>query len=233
MAIDLYTVTTPTLGTVLRAARERRDLSVRQLAAQAGLSPGFLTRVEHDRANPTWRTIEQLAAALQAEPTLRLVADEGTVAGTARLVAHETPLGRLLRQRVDVLFPLSLFVRSRIAFVATGSVAALLQGFPTPVTELHVIVEDSNETLLALQQLLLDQVLLFNELEPDELREVVQRSWAIGDCAVNIRLASELPASQPIALDGMSVPVVLPQTLLNHPEVAATLRISPVQSSDL
>jgi transcriptional regulator with XRE-family HTH domain len=222
-----------TLGRALRRARERRGLAVRELATAAGLSPGFLSRVELDQANPTWRTIRDLAAALRAEPQLRLIPEEAAVAKTAALVADKSPLGRLLAQPVNAFTPLSCFVQYKVAFVVTGSVAALLQGLPTPVQDLEIVVLDSDDALLALQQLLLDQLLLFQELEVDELREIVQRSWAIGECAVGIVVAAELPASQPISLDDFEVRVALPQLLLEDPEVAATIRIAPMRSSDL
>jgi transcriptional regulator with XRE-family HTH domain len=224
---------TPTLGQVLRKARERRGLGLRELATQAGLSPSFLTRVERDLANPTWRTIEGIAAALQAEPLLRLVADEAAVAGAAALIDHHSPLQRLLRQPVNTLFVLELFVRFGVPFVVAGSVAGLFQGLPTPVHGLQVLVKDDDEALEKLSDLLANRQLLFADVEPEELREFVQRSWDIDDCEVTITLVEELPASESISLDDVEVRVVLPQSLLADPEVAATLRISTMRSSEL
>lgn len=224
---------TPTLGQVLRKARERRGLGVRALAGQAGLSPSFLTRVERDAANPTWQTIECIAAALQAQPLLRLVADEGAVDNAAKLIARHSPMQRLLRQPVNPVFALEWFAHYAVSFVVAGSVAAMLQGFPTPVEGLHVLVRDDDETLEKLNDLLGARQLLFADVEPDELREMVQRSWPFDDCEVVITLVNELPPSTVIVLDDFDVRVLPPQALLEDPEVASTLRISPMGSSEL
>jgi len=71
------------LGEVFRHAREQRRLSQRELAVRAGLSSSFITRLERDLTNPTWQTIEKLAAVLGAEPRLRLVPNRNAVTSTA------------------------------------------------------------------------------------------------------------------------------------------------------
>jgi len=224
---------TPTLGQVLRKARERRGLGIRALAGQAGLSPSFLTRVEQDAANPTWRSIECIAAALQAQPLLRLIADESAVENAAKLIDRHSPMQRLLRQPVNTVFALEWFVHYAIPFVVAGSVAAMLQGFPTPVEGLRVLVRDDDAALEKLSDLLASQQLLYVDVEPEELREMVQRPWPFDDCEVVISLVDELPPSTTIVLEDFEVRVVMPQTLLEDPEVASTLRISPMGSSEL
>jgi transcriptional regulator with XRE-family HTH domain len=224
---------TPSLGQVLRKARERRGLGVRALAGQAGLSPSFLTRVERDAANPTWQTIQCIAAALQAEPLLRLVAEEAAVENAAKLINRHSPMQRLLRQPVNTVLALEWLAHYAVPFVVAGSVAALLQGFPTPVESLHVLVLDNDEALEKLSEVLLAHHLLFADLEPEELRRTVQRSWSFDDCEVVITLVDDLPPSTVIVLDNFEVRVVTPQTLLEDPEVASTLRISSMGSSEL
>lgn len=224
---------TPSLGHVLRKARERRGLGIRALAGQAGLSPSFLTRLERDAANPTWQTIQCIAAALQAQPLLRLIADEAAVENAAKLIDRHSPMQRLLRQPVNTVFVLEWFVHCAVPFVITGSVAALLQGFPTPVEGLHVLVLDNDEALEKLSEVLMAHHLLFADVESDELRRTVQRSWPFDDCEVVITLVDELPPSTAIVLDDFEVRVVTPQTLLEDPEVASTLRISSMGSSEL
>jgi transcriptional regulator with XRE-family HTH domain len=224
---------TPTLGQVLRKARERRGLGLRETATRAGVSPSFLTRVERDAANPTWRTIECIAAALLAQPLLRLVADEAAVAEANALIERHSPLQRLLHQPVKTVITLEWFAHYTIPFVIEGSVAAILQGIPTPVEGLRVLVKNDDEALEKLGELLFTRNLLFVELEPEELREIVERSWPFDECDVTIRLVDELPPSETVSLDNFDVRVVLPQALLNDPEVAATLRISTMGSSEL
>ena len=225
----------PTPGAVLRRARERRGLTVTRLAALAGLSPSFVTRLERDTMNPTWRTIQRLAQALECTPLLRLAPDQAAVAGAQALVAHATPLQLLLRQPVNAVPALDWLAHFKVPHVVTGAVAALLQGFPTPVVDLRVSVRDDDTSLTALGQLLLSQQLLFGELEPDELRDIVAaRSWTVGDCEVWVTLTDELPRSTSIDLgDDIRIAALPPYDLLDDPEVASTIRISPMRSSDL
>jgi len=203
------------------------------VATQAGVSPSFLTRVEQDHANPTWQTIESIAGALRSQPLLRLVPDEAAVAEAAALIDRHSPLQRLLHQRVNTVFALEWLVHYKIPFVIAGSVAAMLQGLPAPIEGLHVLVINDDEALEKLGELLLARHLLFAELDPEELRDIVERTWPFDDCDVTITLVDELPPSETLALDQFEVRVLLPQALLDDPEVAATLRISRMGSSEL
>ncbi len=54
----------PTLGPLLRKRRRLLDLTLRQLCDRAGLSVGYLSQVENDKAVPTLGTLAQIAAAL-------------------------------------------------------------------------------------------------------------------------------------------------------------------------
>ncbi len=57
-------------GEKLRAARDRRLLSQRELAEKAGLSPTTILKLEADRVDdPHPRTIRKLAEALGVDPT--------------------------------------------------------------------------------------------------------------------------------------------------------------------
>src|SRR3954454_1741720 len=104
----------------------------------------------HDAANPTWRVLECLAAALKVSAELRLVPDEDAVATAAKLVEHLSPLQRLLKQPVRTVDALLLLSGYRVPFVVTGAVAALLQGFPTPFQDMRVLVRDDDAALEAL-----------------------------------------------------------------------------------
>ena len=96
-----------------------------------------------------------------------------------------------------------------------------------------MLVRDNDDALEKLSDLLASQQLLYVDVEPDELREMVQRPWPFDDCEVVITLVDELPPSTTIVLEDFEVRVVMPQTLLEDPEVASTLRISPMGSSEL
>jgi transcriptional regulator with XRE-family HTH domain len=51
----------------LRVLRERRELTQEQLAARAGISRGYLARLETARHDPTLTTLEKLAKALKVK----------------------------------------------------------------------------------------------------------------------------------------------------------------------
>jgi transcriptional regulator with XRE-family HTH domain len=53
----------------LRELREQAGLSREQLAERAGLKIGGVRDLEQGRRDPTWRTVLQLAAALQVQVT--------------------------------------------------------------------------------------------------------------------------------------------------------------------
>lgn len=162
-----------------------------------------------------------------------MVADDAAVKNAAGLIERHSPLQRLLHQPVNVVFALEWFVHYAVPFVINGSVAAMIQGFPTPVEGLSVLVRDDDEAMEKLSDVLASQQLLFTDVEPDELRDMAQRSWPFDDCEVTITLVDALPPSEPVSLGDFEVPVVLPQALLDDPEVAATLRIAPMGSSEL
>jgi transcriptional regulator with XRE-family HTH domain len=52
------------LAHVIRALRERRGLSQEALAHAAQLTMSSYARIERGQANPTWRTVSQIAEAL-------------------------------------------------------------------------------------------------------------------------------------------------------------------------
>ncbi len=55
---------TPVLGPLVRKRRKALGLTLRALCDRAGLSPGYLSQVENDKAVPTLGTLAQVAHAL-------------------------------------------------------------------------------------------------------------------------------------------------------------------------
>jgi len=53
----------------IKALREQRGLSQESLAAKAGVSRGYLARLETGRHDPTVGTVEKLAKALRVKVT--------------------------------------------------------------------------------------------------------------------------------------------------------------------
>ncbi len=54
--------------TPLATLRRRRLLTLRALAALAGVTPVTVMRIEHDTVVPTFKTMAKIAAALGVEP---------------------------------------------------------------------------------------------------------------------------------------------------------------------
>src|SRR5205823_3055121 len=63
------------LGTRIRAARMRRELSVAELAASAGVSKSLISQIERGIAAPSIDTVRRLASALQV-PVFSLFLEE-------------------------------------------------------------------------------------------------------------------------------------------------------------
>jgi transcriptional regulator with XRE-family HTH domain len=55
----------PRLGHAIRELRETAGVTQEDLAYQAGISTGSLSRIECSQANPTWTTVTRVAAALE------------------------------------------------------------------------------------------------------------------------------------------------------------------------
>jgi transcriptional regulator with XRE-family HTH domain len=60
------------LASRIKALRARRRLSQEALAAKAGISRGYLARLETGRQDPTVGTVEKLAKALRVKMTALL-----------------------------------------------------------------------------------------------------------------------------------------------------------------
>lgn len=78
----------PTLGQMLKDAREQAGYSIRGLAAKAGLDQANVTRIENgQRTTPQAETVLKLARALDVDPgpwLARIGVDPGSVLPTTR-----------------------------------------------------------------------------------------------------------------------------------------------------
>jgi transcriptional regulator with XRE-family HTH domain len=52
------------LGAVIRDVRTEKGLSLEALAGEAGISKNMLSLIERGEGNPSWSTVEGIAAAL-------------------------------------------------------------------------------------------------------------------------------------------------------------------------
>jgi transcriptional regulator with XRE-family HTH domain len=54
----------PALGAAIRTLRDERDLKQLDVAEDAGITVAHLSKIERGKVNPTWGTVEAIAAAL-------------------------------------------------------------------------------------------------------------------------------------------------------------------------
>lgn len=79
-----------TFGECLRGIRERKGLSVRQLAYAAGVEPGYVSKLENDLANASNDKLEALAVALNVNPHI-LMLMAGRLSDEVVAVARKHP----------------------------------------------------------------------------------------------------------------------------------------------
>jgi len=89
-----------TLGEVLRGARVKLDLGLRELAKQLGITPSYLSDIEYDRRVPSEDVLSQLAKALDLELD-HLMALAGRVGDTAERYLKRHPAAGVLFRRIS------------------------------------------------------------------------------------------------------------------------------------
>jgi len=94
------------LGARIRALRQARRLTLRQLAVRAGVTESFLSQVEREVASPSIATVQRIARALDVS--------------IAQLFAEEPSTGRVVRREA----------RRRVAYPGLRSVDEFLTSNP-------------------------------------------------------------------------------------------------------
>ncbi len=103
-------------GAKLRQLRRERNLTLKQMSTALGVSPAYLSALEHGkRGLPTWYMVHRIIAYFnviwdEAEELQRLaeVSDPRVVVDTAGLEPEATELANLLSQRIRGLSKASL-----------------------------------------------------------------------------------------------------------------------------
>jgi transcriptional regulator with XRE-family HTH domain len=91
-----------TLGERIRELREKRDLSVRELAKKIGVSAPFLSDVELGRRHPSDDVLKSIAAILETSfEELHKHDSRPPVQELRRMAASDPAMGFALRQVVD------------------------------------------------------------------------------------------------------------------------------------
>lgn len=92
-----------TIGHRIRAARTESRLSLRDLAAAAGLSPGFVSQVERGLTDPSMESLRRIAAALHV-PMFDLFQDGSgngpAVVRAGSRVSIQSPQGGITYSRI-------------------------------------------------------------------------------------------------------------------------------------
>lgn len=95
MVVTIGNMDTPTTGQRVRALREQRGLTLRELARRAGVSSAYLSRLEDDYTNPKLAELRLVASALEV-PLAGVTGEEHTFDEmTKRINAHPSLAGRV------------------------------------------------------------------------------------------------------------------------------------------
>lgn len=127
----------------MRAARQQRGLSQRQLAERAGLSPDRVARIESGKVSPQWRTVVRLLEAVGLAPQLALTAQEPgeelrrwlALSTSQRLHCSLGGTGGVrFELQLEVWRDLQALARGRVVVLSpAASVGVWLPGRPAPV----------------------------------------------------------------------------------------------------
>ncbi|MBJ8348777.1 helix-turn-helix domain-containing protein [Antrihabitans sp. YC2-6] len=150
----------PQLGRAIRTIRRRRSLTLTQLAERSGLSIPFLSQVENNRANPSLRSLSQIAAALDcATSDVVAEADAGRVvhvspapesfaAADRSLVAPGGPIEVTeTRRRAGSGVGAQVHAHDCVLYVAAGNVELSITATGEP--RIHRLVEGDSVVVAA------------------------------------------------------------------------------------
>lgn len=93
-------MTASRLGDVIRDARTKADLTLRDLATKLKLTPSYLSDIENDRRIPSEEVIRQLADALHLRPD-DLLAMAGRMGEQAERYLKQHPTAGVLFRRIS------------------------------------------------------------------------------------------------------------------------------------
>ena len=99
---DLATAATPTLGSLLRALRDRHHWTLKEMSARSGIPVSTLSKVEHDRLTLSYDKLQQLSRRLgmrmselfaegDEEPSTQAITARRSIADPSRAVRVQTP----------------------------------------------------------------------------------------------------------------------------------------------
>lgn len=93
------------VGDLLRVLRERRGLSLRQLATRSGFSPSFISQVEKGQASPSINSLEKIAAVLDVTLAEFFTDSEGSGPRIVTAGERQNLTSSWSRARIEALGP--------------------------------------------------------------------------------------------------------------------------------
>jgi transcriptional regulator with XRE-family HTH domain len=196
------------VGQTLRAVRERRGISLKELARETGFSIGYLSRIESGEREPSWAALRTIADVWQLEPILHFVSPARVRAATAEALRDLSPEDRLCRQSYPVFEAVLELVMTVPAAAISGAAAAALQGVPVAVDLLEAVVPDEDECVDQLVLLLRRSFCLYGEPSAEEFRLLDRETWVVRHADATLRLERRMPPVIPMTLGAQPVRVV-------------------------
>jgi transcriptional regulator with XRE-family HTH domain len=146
------------VGRVIRAERQARMLTLRELAANAEISGTQLSRIERGERDATLGTIDRVLAALGLQLSSLLEPRWAKIDAAIAEMRGKT-IGQLLAEWADkrLFFTdsiVSALAENDVPFVVDGMVSAALQGAPVPVEVFEIAVRNDDEAVDRLVQTL-------------------------------------------------------------------------------
>lgn len=142
---DLSSATDLRLGPRIRAVRQSRRLTLREVAARSGVTESFLSQVEREVASPSIATVQRIARSLDLS--------------IAQLFAESAPSGRVVRReaRRRVVYPGLRSVDEFLTTDVTGRLQVILSTIePGGGTGEEPYTHDSDEEVLLVLEGVLD-----------------------------------------------------------------------------
>ena len=93
------------IGGMIRARRQKLDLTLQEVSSEAGISTGYLSLIERDKVTPALTTLSRIAAALGVGIDAFVGRPEPADCVTRADSRSEFPLGGLRYERLGAVFP--------------------------------------------------------------------------------------------------------------------------------
>jgi transcriptional regulator with XRE-family HTH domain len=209
---DAGAVTTSRLtglfATLLRAERQRRDVTQAKLAALAGVSQATVTRVERGDRGVSLPLYERLLAALGIQLTLRVEPLDAHIDAAIDEQAARPLADRIAATDIDEVLD-----KLTVPFVFDGATAALLQGAPVPAEDVDIAVRWSDADIFTdwltanYGQRWHEQWQVFGYLRLDP-REPGEHRWRTIPGVIRARMCDELPVPVTVTHAGRAYAVV-------------------------